>query len=113
MGLPQFENYNWYAFRMKRNNHEGDVVTFTEHWSRRQLLAPLPLDKKTNSFTFLFQSECVKATVNGRELFHEVAPPEGSDISTSPFYLGLGAFGDANSTVIRYRNLQVRKLASK
>ena len=60
MGLPQFENYNWYAFRMKRNNHEGDVVTFTEHWSRRQLLAPLPLDKKPIPLLFFFRADVLR-----------------------------------------------------
>jgi len=112
MGLPQFETYNWYGFRMKRNSDEGDVVTFSEHWSQRQLLAPISLDSRTNTFTFRFQNGLVSATVDGREVFHDVEPPEGSTATMIPCYLGLGAFNHENSSVIRYRNIQVRKLPS-
>jgi len=111
MGVPQWENYNWYAFRMKRNADEGDVSSFSQHWSKRQIMAPTPLANQSNSFDFRMQGGLVSASVNGRDVFKNVPPPRDAYVTTNEFLLGLGAFNDSNSTVIRYRNLQVRKLS--
>jgi len=113
MGLPQYETQDWYAFRMKRNRDEGDVASFSPHWIKRQILAPATLDSHTNTFTFRFHDGLVSATVDGRDVFKDVEPPKNSNVTTNEFYLGLGAFNDSNSTVIRYRNLQVRRLAAE
>lgn len=110
MGLPQWESQSWYAFRIKRNTDEGDVASFSQHWLKKQILAPLPLDARTNSFLFRLHAGKVSATVNGREVFHDVEPPKNSFVSTNQFLLGLGAFNDSNSTVIRYRNVEARQL---
>jgi hypothetical protein len=114
MGLPQFDFFNWDAFRVKRNSDEGDVAAFSEHWSRRQILAHVAnLDSLTNSFDLRFQNQQVNASVNGRAVFTDAEPPENDDLSTNEFLLGLGAFNDSNSTVIRYRNVEIRKLSAK
>jgi hypothetical protein len=112
MGLPQYENYNWYAFRVKRNSDEGDIASFSQHWTKRQIMSPVPLDSRTNSFDFRFQNGRVSATVDGREVFKDVPPPKDAYVTTNEFFLGLGAFNDSNSTVIRYRQIQVRRLFS-
>jgi hypothetical protein len=113
MGIPQFETYNWYAFRVKRNRDEGEVASFSQHWTTRQILAKVNLDSRTNEFDFRFRHGRVSATVDGREVFKAVAPPKNSPVTTNEFLLGLGAFNDSNSTVIRYRNVQVRRLAAE
>ena len=113
MGIPQNETYNWYAFRIKRNSDEGDVASFSQHWIKRQILAPVNLDSRTNTFHFRFHDRRVSATVDGREVFKDVEPPKNSSVTTNEFLLGLGAFNDSNATVIRYRNIQVRRLASE
>jgi hypothetical protein len=112
MGLPQYENYNWYAFRVKRNSDEGDLASFSQHWTKRQIMSPVPLDSRTNSFDFRFQNGRVSATVDGREVFKDVPPPKDAYVTTNEFFLGLGAFNNSNSTVIRYRQIQVRRLFS-
>jgi len=114
MGIPQIETYNWYAFRIKRNRDEGDVASFSQHWIKRQILAPINnLDSRTNSFDFRFQGGRVSAAVNGREVFQAVEPPRNSSVTTNEFLLGLGAFNDSNSSVIRYHDIEVRSLAAK
>jgi hypothetical protein len=111
MGIPQYETYNWFAFRVKRNGDEGNVASFSQHWTKRQILSPVNLDSHTNSFYFRLHDGRVSATVDGQEVFKNVEPPKNSYVSTNEFLLGLGAFNDSNSTVIRYRNIQVRKIA--
>jgi len=110
MGLPEWETYNWYAFRMKRNTDEGDVASFSQHWSRQQILAPAQLVAGTNTFDMRYENGEITATVNGQQVFNKVVPRRKAAINPRECLLGLGAFNDSNSTVIRYRNIQVRKL---
>ena len=110
MGMPQFETYDWYAFRVKQNDTEGDLVSFSEGWTKRQVMAHAQINNTTNSFTFRLHQGRVSATLNGREIFHEVSLPANTYVTTNEFLLGIGAFNDSNDTVIRYRNLQARQL---
>lgn len=109
MGMPQAETYNWFAFRMKHNSQEGDVASFSQNWTKRQILSPVNLNDHTNSFYFQFHDGKVTAEVNGRQIFNSVPPPKGSYVSTNEFLLGIGAFNDSNETVIRYRDIEARR----
>jgi hypothetical protein len=114
MGLPQFENFNWYAFRVKRNASDGDAAAFSQHWSRQQVMVPLNnLDSHTNSFDFRFQHGFATASVNGQQILDEIPPPESSYVTTNEFYVGLGAFNYSDSTVIRYHDVEIRSLANQ
>jgi hypothetical protein len=112
MGFPEFETYNWYAFRVKRNDFEGDVASFSQHWTTRQITQRIDMNPVTNSFDFKFQNGVVTASVNGHEVFKDASPPANDYVSTNRMWLGLGAFNDSNITTIRYRNVQVRSLSS-
>ncbi len=114
MGVPQFETYNWYAFRIKRNDNDGDVASFSQQWSRRQVMVHLRnLDDRTNSFDFRFQRGLASATVNGQQVLTDSPPPRYSYVTTNEFMVGLGAFNDTDSTVIRYHDVQIRSLANQ
>ena len=65
MGVPQWETYNWYAFRIKRNNDEGDVASFSSHWSQREIKSPVTLDGRVNTFDFTMHNGRISATVDG------------------------------------------------
>jgi GYF domain 2 len=110
MGVPDFDGYNWYGFRIKRHDVEGDVVCLGLGWSRRQITGHTVLNNVTNSFDFILQNGKVTASVNGVEIFHQAAPPVEIGVPDNSYLLGLGAFNDSADTVIRYRNVQVRKL---
>jgi hypothetical protein len=111
MGLPEYDSYHWDSFRIKRNDDEGDVAAFSEHWIKRQILAHLEnLNSRSNSFDLRLQGGLVSATVNGDIVFTNAQPPENYYLVTNEFLIGLGAFNDSDSTVIRYRNLQIRRL---
>ncbi|HEU5397349.1 MAG TPA: hypothetical protein VFV81_09290, partial [Verrucomicrobiae bacterium] len=110
IGMPQFSTFNWDAFRIKRNSDEGDVSTFSEGWMKKQIVAPLVnLDSRTNSFDLLFQGGRVTATVNGRQIFNHAVPPMNYHFCTNECLVGLGAFNDSNSSVIRYRHVEIRR----
>jgi hypothetical protein len=111
MGLPEYNGYHWDAFRIKRNDDEGDVAAFSENWIKRQILAHLEnLNSRSNSFDLRFQGGLVSATINGNIVFTNAEPPKNYSLVTNEFLVGLGAFNDSDSTVIRYRNLEIRRL---
>ena len=112
MGFPDYESWNWYAFRIKRNADEGDVTSFSHHWTTRQLVNKLPLDSHTNTFTFRFQDGQVTASVNRQQVLMNAQPPRSSYRQPAESFIGLGAFNDGNTTVIRYRNVEVRQLTN-
>jgi hypothetical protein len=110
MGTPDFDTFAWYAFRVKRHNDEGDVASFSQHWSRKQILSPASLNNDVNSFEFRFQNGHVNASVNGKKVFQTVSVPKNQLINTNEFLLGLGAFNDMNESIIRSRDVQVRRI---
>ena len=110
MGVPDFDGYNWYGFRLKRHDEEGDSVALARGWSRSQIVQHMVLNDVTNSFDFILQNQRVTAFVNGVEVFHEVAPPVTISVPDNSYLIGLGAFSDSDDNVIRYRNVQVRQL---
>jgi hypothetical protein len=110
MGVPDFDGYNWYGFRLKRHGEEGDVVCFGRGWSRTQITQHLVLNNVTNAFDFIFQNGKITASVNGVKVFHEADPPAVIGVPGNSYLLGLGAFNDSANTVIRYRGVQMRKL---
>ncbi len=110
MGVPDFDGYDWYGFRVKRHDEEGDVVSFSEGWTRDQIIEHVTLNDVTNSFDFIFQNGKVTAEVNGVKVFNRAEPPENIRVPDNSYLVGLGAFNDSTDTVIRYRNVQLKKL---
>jgi hypothetical protein len=110
MGVPDFNGDNWYGFRIKRHDEEGDVVSFSKGWTLNQLAQPSALNDGTNNFDFIFQNGRVTASVNGAKIFQGVTPPEEIRVPAHSYLVGLGAFSDSADSVIRYRNVQLRWL---
>jgi hypothetical protein len=110
MGVPDYDGYNWYGFRVKRHDEEGDVVCLSRGWSRQQIAQHLVMNDITNSFDFIFQDGKITASVNGVEMFNQATPPVTISVPDNSYLVGLGAFNDGPDTVIRYRGVQLRKL---
>ena len=110
MGVPDFDGYNWYGFRIKRHDLEGDVVSLGRGWSRQQIVRNVTLNNDTNSFDFIFQNGKATASVNGTQVFHQAEPPADISVPHDSYLVGLGAFNDSADTVIRYYDVQVREL---
>ncbi len=114
MGMPDFNSSfndnNWYAFRMKRNDDERQVVSFARMWSRQEVRRSIALDDHTNTFDFQFHGTSCSATVDGTRVFDHAGPAAQVNVPEDRFLLGLGAYTDNNTTTIVYRNVQVRRL---
>lgn len=110
MGVPDFDGYNWYGFRLKRHGEEGDVVSFGRGWTRKQIAQHVVLNDVTNSFDFILQNDQVTASVNGVEIFHQAALPAVIQVPDNSYLVGLGAFSDSTNAVVRYRDVQIRQL---
>ncbi|HKQ36622.1 MAG TPA: DUF4339 domain-containing protein [Verrucomicrobiae bacterium] len=111
MGLPDFSTTDWYAFRMKRNGDEGQLVSFSKGWSKTQVAKPLSLNKR-NTFQFTFHEGLVNASVNDRTVLQNAKLRGTLVANKSEFLVGLGAFNDMNETVVRYDRVQLRKVAA-
>jgi tetratricopeptide (TPR) repeat protein len=110
MGVPDFNSYNWSGFRVKRHDEEGDVVSFSQGWSTSQVVKPATLDAVTNSFDFTYRAGAFGATVNGVRIFESTAPYWQLNVQDNSFLVGLGAFSDSSNSVIRYRDVQLRRI---
>ena len=111
VGLPEEYAHDWDGFRLKRNDDEGDIVSFSYGWSKQQVSRTVELNDKHNTFEFRLQGGRATATVNGKEAFRNANSPHVPRIPRRQVLLGLGAFNDMNDTVICYRDIQVRKLS--
>jgi hypothetical protein len=112
MGLPNWNDTDWYGFALKQNEIEQQVVNFNHGWSAQGLSKPAALNAKRNSFRFRFQNGKASASVNGKEVLPATEPTRAMRIRPGSFQIGLGAYNDMNNTVIRYQNVQVRRLAA-
>ncbi len=110
MGLPDLKGYRWNSFRMKRNNNEGRVACFGHGWNQPQTINKVEVRDHRNSFSFRFEDFKASASLNGTEVFRDAAQPQSLYMNDDGYLLGLGAFNDVNNTVIRYHNVQVRRL---
>jgi len=86
------------------------LVYFGRGWSRPQTVRPVVLTDVANSFDFIFRNGQVTASVNGVEALHQATSPVQIQVPNNAYLVGLGAFGDSNGTVIRYRDVQLREL---
>lgn len=110
MGVPDFDGYEWYGFRLKRHGEEGDSACFARGWSRDQIVQHLVLNDVTNSFDMTFRDGQVTATVNGVMVFDHCKAPVELNVPNNSYLIGLGAFNDTADSIIRYRSVQLRKL---
>ena len=110
MGLLERDGRNWLGFRIRRSNSEGDVASFTRGWTRTGTTKPVTLNDGRNSFSFRLEKGLASATVNDTVVFQKAPLPARISVPEGEFHLGLGAHGYQNETLVRYRNVQVRRL---
>ncbi len=110
MGLPEPLYWDWYAFRMKRNSNEGEVVSFSKGWGSQQVRKPVSLNPDHNTFRFRMTSLIADAWLNDVRILEKVQVPGTARVADDQFLVGLGSYNDMNNTVIRYRNVKLRRV---
>jgi hypothetical protein len=112
MGLPDSYNSEWYGLRLKRNATEGEVASFGRCWGSQEVKKSVGLNDQRNSFQFRFEEGKADAWLNGKQILFKAAPVKTMRVY-SDCMLGLGAYHDVNTTVIRYRNVQARRILTR
>lgn len=112
IGLPNIKDLNWFGFRLKRHDVEGDLVCFGLGWSFRDMTVPVTLNDKTNTFDLIMKDGQVTASVNGQLIFEKADPPSTIDFNEDNYFVGLGAFSDSADAVIRYHGVELRRLSA-
>lgn len=110
IGLPKIEGYEWFGFRMKRHDREGDVVTFSHAWTTEEMTQHVALNDKSNSFDLVLNDGTVTASVNGERIFNAAEIPFAIQLVPETYLVGLGAFSDSADAMVQYRGVELRKL---
>ena len=111
MGIPDDPSPAWYAFRITRNPPGNDAASFSLGWTRRELTMPAKLKDGPNTFRFSIVQRRVNAWINDVRTLR-VAEEQEQFVLKDNCMLGLGAYNNTNETVIRYRNVKVRRITS-
>ena len=109
IGLPALYDSNWIALTMKRSPAGKDSVHLALGWKGGGTSKPVKFRDGPNSFLFRLQDKKVSLSLNGEEIWKDFPRPQPIYVASEDFRLGLTAAGDRNETVLRYRQLQVRR----
>jgi hypothetical protein len=111
----RFKSSYWFALSMRREASQGDRVTFSKGRKSRQITRKVKFNADRNSFEVRFTNGKLTMSLNGAEVFQDAVLKKGDgkheEFTGDTFLLGVCALGDSGQTVIRYRNLQVRRIA--
>jgi hypothetical protein len=99
---------DWLSFRVKNTAHEGRVVYFSQNIYRPQHVIPYPVGMKSHVVVQAFDGH-LWAYVDGKAVVTDYIP-EWKMTRTGDVHVGFGAYVNDNTTVVRYRNIQVRRL---
>jgi GYF domain 2 len=101
---------HWHGLQMAHIDAEGNTVDLGLGWAGQEVAKRGPIRATDTAFDVVVTGDQWTVTVNGREVMDGVTTPTIVRLPAGSSCLGLGAFNDNNDTVIRYRNVQVRKL---
>lgn len=105
---PSIWTRDWFSFRVKKTAHEGEVVYFSQNFYRPAHPIPRPVPQKTNVVVQAWNGR-LWAYVDGQPVAENYVPTWRTTRSGDA-QVGFGAYIDDNTTVIRYRNVRLRRL---
>jgi len=111
LGHPAWEKDNWFSFRVKRNAREGTVAYFTRSFFGPEGVAPTVEVHDVNDILIRVEDGRMTAFVNGRAVEENFGPTAGWESGDRGVLVGLGGYPDENLWSVRFRGVQVRRLA--
>lgn len=115
MGMLDFDtryrSSHWFAFRIWRSGDGGDNVSFSKGWTQNWVRKAVILKDDRNVFHFRFEDRKATASLNGAEVLRNVTL-QRADFSSDGFLVGICAIHPSGESVVRYRNLQIRRLTN-
>jgi hypothetical protein len=101
-------NRDWLCFRVKNTAHEGKVVYFSQNIYAPRHTIPYPVGLKSHVVVQSFDGH-LWAYVDGKAVVTDYVP-EWKMPRTGDVHVGFGAYVNDNTTVVRYRNIRLRRL---
>jgi hypothetical protein len=110
MGLPDNTTSHWFAFRLCRNSATGSGVLFGHRFGTPSRSKNFEVANQRNTFDLKYENGKVNAWVNDNQVFENTVLPGTIEPVGPDSMLGLGASNEGGETVLRYRNIKVRRL---
>lgn len=110
MGLPDLKGHHWNSLRIIRNGAKSHNVSFGHEFTSHHTSQQTKVNNERDSFEFRLEDSRGTATLNGNEVLRNVDQPMALHVRDDEYLLGLGAYNGAGTNVVRYRNVQVRRL---
>jgi hypothetical protein len=101
---------DWLSFRVKKTAHEGEVAYFSQNFFRPPKSNSIPVGVKSHVVVQSWAGR-LWAQVDGKPVVTDYVP-EWRMTRSPETRMGFGGYVDDNTTVVRYRNVRLRRLAA-
>lgn len=101
----------WQSFRIKRTKREGEVAYFSRHFYLPEKSNKIPVPNQ-NTFRIQSWKGAWNAYVNGKPVVLDYVPKQQDLAMKNDSLLGFGGYADQNESVVRYKDVKVRRLKS-
>jgi hypothetical protein len=99
----------WYGFRIMKGG-DGNEMAVVSRTFASNLRSHSPLLKKTNQFEVVFSGGEVSASLNEAKLVNSLVLMRDKNRISPRMAVGLGAYSYQNEYVVRYRNLEMKRV---
>lgn len=100
---------DWYGFRILHGGDSEEVAVLSRTFASDLRRLPSPL-KKSNTFEVMFSGGEVTASLNDQKLVDSLVLMRDKQKISPRMAFGLGAYSHQNEYVVRYRNLEIKRL---
>jgi len=99
----------WLGFRVRHSGKDGDEAILSRWYSRDIRRTKLSLNRR-NTFELTLHSGTITAQINDTKVVDALPLKQTGSHFHEDLAVGLGAYSDQNEYVIRFRDLEVKKL---
>lgn len=108
-GYPHPKSDAWQSIRIKRTKRDGEVIRISQHFYVEDIGKKIPIPD-TNTFQIQCWQNQWNVYLNGNQVFQGYTPQKKILRLADDSMLGFGGYADQNKSIVRYRNVQIRRL---